>query len=103
MPATIAEKVYDFKMPAVKTKLVQAFRKRKNESTIADLVAVTGLPKYQVEQASRVVLDEYGGHCKVTESGEVLYYFPRGMHSRITGFTPNAKRFFSALLKGLGN
>lgn len=102
MPATIAQKVYDYKMPAVKTKLVSAFRKRRNESTIADLVAATGLPKYQVEQASRVVLDEYGGHCRVTESGEILYYFPRGMHNRITGFGPRARRFLRAFLSVLG-
>jgi hypothetical protein len=102
MPATIASKVYDFKMPAVKAKLVSAFRQRRNESTIADLVAATGLPTYQVEQTSRVVLDEYGGHCKVTESGEILYYFPRGMKSRITGFVPRAKQVCQAIAAALG-
>jgi hypothetical protein len=102
MAVTLARKVYDFKIEAVKEKLVVTFRSRRNEATIADLVTVTGLPTYQVQQTARVVLDEYGGHCKVTESGEILYSFPNGMHSRVSGFFPGLKRFGRAFLRGLG-
>ena len=42
------------------------------------MIAGTGLPKYQVEQAAKAALDEYAGRLKVTESGELLYYFPGG-------------------------
>jgi len=102
MAVSLASKVYNFKMEPVKNKLVTTFRRRQNESSIADLVTVTGLPKYQVEQAAKVVLDEYGGQCKVTESGEILYYFPRGMRSRVRGFIPGLKRFGRTFLKTAG-
>lgn len=96
------KKVYDFKTEKVKSQLVTAFKRRRNESTIADLIAVTGLPKYQVQEVSKMVLDEYRGQLKATESGELLYYFPYGMHSRIRGFAPTAKRVVKGIFKTLG-
>lgn len=98
MAQTLAKKIYNFKVADVKKTLVKTFKQNKREATIADLIALTGLPKYQVEQTVKLVMDEYGGHCKVTESGEVLYYFPAGMRSKVHGFLPFLKRFF----KGLG-
>jgi len=97
-----AKKVYDYKVDKVKSQLVTAFKRRKNESTIADLIATTGLPKYQVQEVSKVVLDEYRGHLKATESGELLYYFPSGMHSRIHGFVPTAKRVLKNIISTSG-
>jgi hypothetical protein len=102
MVKTKTKKVYDFNMPKVKNQLVRVIKRRKNESTIADLVASSGLPKFQVEQAVKVVLDEYRGHLRVTESGELIYYFPHGMINQVQGFIPGLKRFFSAFFKGLG-
>ena len=89
------KKVYDYNLNKVKSKLVTCLKKRKNESTIADLIAATGLPKYQVEQSIKHVADEYRGHLKVTESGEILYYFPAGMKSRLHGFVPTFKKFIN--------
>jgi hypothetical protein len=97
-----AKKVYDYKIDKVKSRLVTALRRRKNESTIADLIGTTGLPKYQVQEVSKIILDEYNGQLKVTESGELLYYFPQGMHSRIHGFIPNSKRLFKHLMTIVG-
>ena len=96
------KKVYDFNAERVKKQLVTAFKKKKRESTIADLISVTGLPKYQVEQTVKHVLDEYSGHMKVTESGEILYYFPNGMKSKYRGFGPRMKRFLHSALNITG-
>lgn len=101
MVKTKTKKVYDFNMPRVKNQLVQVLKKKKNESTIADLISASGLPKFQVEQAIKVVSNEYRGHMKVSESGELLYYFPQGMRNQVKGFIPGAKRFFSSFGKVL--
>ncbi|MBN2441362.1 MAG: hypothetical protein JXJ04_08445 [Spirochaetales bacterium] len=101
MVMTKTKKVYDFNMPRVKNQLVQVLRKQKNESTIADLVSASGLPKFQVEEAIKVVSNEYRGHMKVSESGELLYYFPQGMRNQVKGFIPGLKRFLSSFGKVL--
>jgi hypothetical protein len=93
-------KVYDFPMPLVEDKLVSFLKTRRRESTVADMISGTGLPKYQVEQAAKVVLDEYAGRLKVTESGELLYYFPTGMRSTVRGFGPGLRRFWKSFTRG---
>ena len=92
----LEQKVYDYKQDAVRDSIVAAFRKRKGEATIADIVAFTALPRYQVETELPAVADEYGGRLKVTDSGEILYSFPRGFVSRYRGFRPAFKRFLKA-------
>ncbi|HUZ17010.1 MAG TPA: hypothetical protein VMV68_01400 [Spirochaetia bacterium] len=87
-----ATKVYDYKPEKVKNKVVAALKKRKLESTVADLVAGTGLPTNQVQESIKAVADEYRGQMRVTESGEILYYFPSGMRSRLKGFGPTLRR-----------
>lgn len=96
---TKTKKVYDFNMPRVKNQLVKVLKKRKNESTVADLISASGLPKFQVEETIKVVMNEYRGHLKVTESGELLYYFPQGMRNQVKGFFPGFKRFLSGFTK----
>jgi hypothetical protein len=91
----VAAKVYDFPLAKVEDQLVSYLKKKSGESTIADMIAGTGLPKYQVEQAAKAALDEYAGRLKVTESGELLYYFPSGMHSTLRGFRPGMRRFWN--------
>jgi hypothetical protein len=93
-------KVYDFPMAKVEDKLVGFLKTRRGESTVADMISGTSLPKYQVEQAAKVVLDEYAGRLKVTESGELLYYFPAGMRSTVRGFGPGLKRFWKSFTQG---
>ncbi|HUX20630.1 MAG TPA: hypothetical protein VMW69_05270 [Spirochaetia bacterium] len=96
------KKIYDYKVDAVKSKIVSALRKRKLEATVTDLVATTGLPNYQVQQSMNSVADEYRGQMRVTESGEILYYFPEGFRSRYRGFAPTFKRVFKSVLRGTG-
>lgn len=96
----MAARVYDFSLAKVQETLVAHLRARRRESTIADLVAATGLPKYQVEQGMRGVLAEYAGHLKASESGELIYYFPWPMRSTLRGFGPALRRGARAFLRG---
>ena len=93
-------KVYDFPVAKVEDQLVDFLKKRRGESTVADMIAGTGLPKYQVEQTAKVVLDEFAGRLKVTESGELLYYFPSGMHSTVRGLGPGLRRLWKSFTRG---
>jgi len=93
-------KVYDFPMEKVEDTLVSFLKTRRGESTVADMISGTGLPKYQVEQAAKVALDEYAGRLKVTESGELLYYFPAGMRSTVHGLGPGLRRFWKSFTQG---
>jgi hypothetical protein len=99
MAAQTEKKVYDYEVERVRDRLLDAFRDRRGEATSADLVALTGLPKVQVETEVKAVSDEYGGRLRVTESGEILYSFPSGMRSRYRGFGPSLKRFWKAFKK----
>ncbi len=98
----ISPKIYDFPLAKVEDQLVSFLKKKSGESTVADMIAGTGLPKYQVEQAAKAALDEYAGRLKVTESGELLYYFPSGMQSTLRGFRPGMRRFWKAFSRQAG-
>lgn len=95
------KKVYEYDERRVRSVLVDGFRKRGREATVADLVAQTALPKVQVEEQLPAVADEYGARLRVTESGEILYSFPRGMRSRYRGAGPALRKFLSAAGKVL--
>ena len=95
-----APKIYDFPMEKVEDKLVSYLKKKRGESTVADMIAGTGLPKYQVEQAVKRTLDEYAGRLKATESGDLLYYFPDGMRSTVHGLGPSMRRFWKSFAQG---
>ena len=95
-----ASKVYNFPMEKVENQLVSWLKRSRGSSTVADMIAGTALPKYQVEQAAKKVLDEYAGRLKVTESGELLYSFPSGMHSTVKGVGPAFRRFWHSFSKG---
>lgn len=94
-------KVYEYRKEAVQDAIVGALKRRRGEATVADLVAFTGLPSHQVETELPAVADEYSGRLKVTESGDILYSFPRGFTSRYRGFGPFARRTFKGLKKGV--
>ena len=49
----VAQKVYDFPLAKVEDQLVSFLKQKRGESTVADMIAGTGLPKYQVEQAAQ--------------------------------------------------
>ncbi|MBN2739208.1 MAG: hypothetical protein JXR70_19675 [Spirochaetales bacterium] len=93
MKTMVKEKIYKFNINQTKSRLVKVLKKNRNEATVADLVAASGLPTYQVQESLKVVLHEYRGHLKATESGELLYYFPQGMVSQLKGFGPRFRRF----------
>ena len=93
-------KVYEYKTDAVRDRLASEFRKTKGEATVADLIVRTGLPKHQVETEIRAVADEFGARLRVTESGEILYSFPQGMHSRYRGLGPTLRKFWKGFKKG---
>ncbi|HOX92775.1 MAG TPA: hypothetical protein PLC54_07615, partial [Spirochaetales bacterium] len=76
-------------------------RRQHSQATAADLVALTGLPKAQVDAELPALADEYNGRMAVTESGEILYSFPRGFASRYRGFWPSLARTARALKKGI--
>lgn len=96
------KKVYEYNTEKVKTSIVNALKRHGNETTVADIITLTGLPEYQVQETIKHVVNEYDGHMKVSESGELLYYFPRGMRSTVRGFIPTMKRIGRKLLKAVG-
>ncbi|MDR0602346.1 MAG: hypothetical protein LBG42_08190 [Treponema sp.] len=55
-------------------------------ATAADITAATALPLSTVRELLPRAADEYSGRLQVTESGEILYSFPRGFRSRYRGF-----------------
>ncbi len=89
-------KTYDYKPERVRAALVDAFKRRKREATVADLVADTALPRVQVEEQLPAVADEYGARLRVTESGEILYSFAGRMRSRYRGPIPALRRALKA-------
>ncbi|MBN1520873.1 MAG: hypothetical protein JW923_12395 [Spirochaetales bacterium] len=93
------KKVYDYKRDRVQDTLTKALKRTRGRATVADLVARTGLPRYQVETELPAVSDEYAGRLEVTDSGEILYSFPRGFVSRYRGLGPSLRRSWKAFKK----
>jgi hypothetical protein len=67
------------------TAVCDALRKSGGGVTAADIAAKTALPLAVVKEAVPRAADEYRGSLSVTESGEILYSFPRGFKSRYRG------------------
>ncbi|MDR1104825.1 MAG: hypothetical protein LBL44_00585 [Treponema sp.] len=68
------------------TETLRRFFRREKGVTAADLTAATALPLATVRELLPRAADEYSGRLQVTESGEILYSFPRGLKSRYRGF-----------------
>ncbi|MCL2242909.1 MAG: hypothetical protein FWC03_00390 [Treponema sp.] len=73
-------------------KIIQSLKKRKNGATVADISSVTALPLSDVRELLPRAADEFSGHLKVTQSGEILYTFPNGFTSRYRGLGAAVKR-----------
>ncbi|MDR1428813.1 MAG: hypothetical protein LBI85_00860 [Spirochaetaceae bacterium] len=73
-------------------KLVGVLRKRHGRATAADLTAETALPLETVRELANAAADEFSGRLEVTQSGEILYSFPKGFTSRYRGFAVTARR-----------
>ncbi|MCL2210520.1 MAG: hypothetical protein FWB95_01200 [Treponema sp.] len=79
---------------AVYQKVVESLKRRKS-STVADIAAATALPLSAVSELLPKAADEYSGHLRVTESGEILYYFPNVFSSRYRSFSAKIKKLVS--------
>jgi hypothetical protein len=67
---------------AVKAQLLSVLKTGEGNYTLADLMVATGFPKIAVEEAIEQIIKEYRGHLRVTETGELLYYFPSGINRK---------------------
>jgi hypothetical protein len=81
--------------------VVEAFRRQRQGSTVADIVARTALPLQRVRELVPLAADEYSARLEVTESGEILYSFPRGFVSKRRGFKARFGRFMEQFGRGL--
>jgi len=75
-------------------KVVDSLKRRKKGATVADICAATALSLHEVRELLPKAADEYSGHLKVTQSGEILYNFPNGFTSRYRGFGAGLKKAF---------
>jgi hypothetical protein len=62
--------------------LVSALKRQRSGMTAADMAAATALPLAVIGELIPRAADEYRARLEVTESGEILYSFPRGFSSR---------------------
>lgn len=92
------KKVYDFSFDKVRGQVTRALRQHGNSGTVADVVGLSGLPRYQVEQVMPAVVSDCRGQLAVTESGEILYRFPQGLSNPKTSWF---RRFVSGAGKVL--
>jgi len=81
-------------------KIVTSLKRRKKGATAADICAVTALPLSAVNELLPKAADEYSGHLRVTESGEILYYFPNGFTSRYRGLGVALKKAAKNIFSG---
>ena len=82
-------------------KLCTALAQKRTGLTIADMTASTALPLSQVREMLPRAADEFSANLAVTESGEIIYSFPRGFVSRYRGPAVFLKKLFGRLSKGL--
>ncbi|MDR1947842.1 MAG: hypothetical protein LBQ38_00445 [Spirochaetaceae bacterium] len=82
-------------------RVTEAFKRRRNGATVADIVAGTALPLATVRELAEVAADEYSARLEVTESGEIRYSFPRGFTSKYRGFRVGLGKLLEGLKKGV--
>jgi hypothetical protein len=81
-------------------KIVDVLKSQKQGITVADITAKTALPLETVKELVVVASDEFSGRLQVTESGEILYSFPRGFKSKYRGPAVVLKKIMQTLKKG---
>jgi hypothetical protein len=82
-------------------KLTALLRRQRRGVTVADMAAGTGLGIETVRELIPRAADEYRGRLEVTESGEILYSFPRGFTSRYRGFRAVIGRWAEKIKRGV--
>ena len=80
-------------------RIVGTFKKHRNGITLADVAAGTGLGLQRVQTLVPMAADEYSARLEVTQSGEILYSFPKGFSSRYRGLKPALKRALSSFTR----
>jgi hypothetical protein len=80
---------------------VEVFKKQRKGATVADITAKTALPLDTVRELVSAAAEEYQARLEVTESGEILYSFPRGFVSKYRGFRRNLTEAVEKIKKGL--
>jgi hypothetical protein len=73
-------------------KVVSALKRKPKGATAADVCAATALPLARAGELLPKAADEYSGHLRVTQSGEILYHFPNGFTSRRRGLFAGIKK-----------
>jgi len=73
-------------------KIVTTLKRRRKGAVAADICSATALPLSVVNELLPRAADEYSGHLRVTESGEISYYFPNGFTSRYRGLSATFKK-----------
>lgn len=81
-------------------KIIDVLKTQKQGITVADITAKTALPLDKVKELVVVASDEYSGRMEVTESGEILYSFPRGFKSKYRGLGVTLKKVLNAVKQG---
>ncbi|MDR3275815.1 MAG: hypothetical protein LBT11_01165, partial [Treponema sp.] len=81
--------------------LINTLKRQRKGVTAADMAARTGMPLHTVRELVPMAADEYSARLEVTESGEILYSFPRGFTSKYRGFRAGLRRAGQALKRGL--
>jgi hypothetical protein len=94
-----SQKITEFSADRVEQQLIAALKKNQGSATVADLVGLTGLPKYQVQTMLPVVVNAYRGHMQVTESGEVIYRFSQGYTNQNKGLAATWRRTIKKVLQ----
>ena len=61
---------------AAREKLLSAVEDGEEGYTVSDLILRTGLPAHQVQEIISRAASDLQGHMRVTDSGEIIYYFP---------------------------
>ena len=82
---------YEKVVNSLKSRCRGGFKNLKG-ATAADICAVTALPLSTVREFLPKAADEYSGHLRVTESGEILYHFPNGFKSVYRGLGASLKK-----------
>jgi len=78
-------------------KVINSLRQRKKGAVAADICAETALSLTTVSELLSKAADEFSGQLKVTESGEIQYYFPNGYTSRYKGFKAVFSKIFNKI------
>jgi len=85
--------------------VLKALRSLGGRGTLGDVVSSVGLPRDQVEDILKSLLESHQGHLEVSESGELVYLFDRKLIRRdrvptIQRLKSAAKRLLTGAFKG---